>query len=162
MGSCSVPLALRQRLEQAPIVCLDDGFDARVERILQDYVVQQCADFVAAHGEAVGTDLFATRLLESLDKLAKRLGGDRHRALRATMLAALARQKDHADPALHRGWIAPLVRDYYDPMYAYQQRQRAGRIVFQGDRRAVLEYLRASASTAGTVGAAGAAGGRAV
>ena len=160
VGSCSVPLALRQRLEQAPIVCLDDGFDARVERILQDYVVQQCADFVAAYGEAVGTDLFAARLLESLDKLAKRLGGDRHRALRATMLAALAWQKDHADPALHRGWIAQLVRDYYDPMYAYQQRQRAGRIVFQGDRRAVLDYLRASASTAGTAGAAASAGGR--
>ena len=158
VGSCSVPLALRQRLEQAPIVCLDDGFDARVERILQDYVVLQCADFVAAHGEAVGTDLFAARLLESLDKLAKRLGGDRHRALRAAMLAALARQKDYADPALHRGWIAQLVRDYYDPMYAYQQRQRAGRIVFQGDRQAVLEYLGASASTGGTVGAAGAAG----
>jgi len=71
------------------------------------------------------------------------------------MLAALARQKDHADPALHRDWIALLVRDYYDPMYAYQQRQRAGRIVFQGDRQAVLDYLRASASTAGTAGAAG-------
>ena len=86
----------------------------------------------------------------------------RERAGDATMLAALARQKDHADPALHRDWIAPLVRDYYDPMYAYQQRQRAGRIVFQGDRQAVLDYLRASASTAGTAGAAAAAGGRAV
>ncbi|CAN7270196.1 tRNA 2-selenouridine(34) synthase MnmH [Acidovorax sp. LjRoot74] len=156
VGSCSVPLALRQRLEQAPIVCLDDGFDARVERILQDYVVQQRADFVAAHGEAVGADLFAARLLESLDKLAKRLGGDRHRALRVTMLAALARQREHADPTLHRGWIAPLVRDYYDPMYVYQQRQRAGRIVFQGDRQAVLDYLRASVRTAGAADSKGA------
>jgi len=152
VGSCSVPLALRQRLERAPIVCLDDGFEARVERILQDYVVQQCADFVAAFGEAEGADLFAARLLDSLDKLAKRLGGDRHRVLRATMVAALARQKDHADFALHRDWIAALVRDYYDPMYAYQRRQRADRIVFQGDRQAVLDYLRASAFTAGAAG----------
>lgn len=145
VGSCSVPLALRQRLEQAPIVCLDDGFEARVERILQDYVVQQCADYVAAHGQSAGVDLFAVRLLESLDKLAKRLGGDRHRALRSTMLAALARQKDHGDHALHRDWIVALVRDYYDPMYAYQRRLRADRIVFQGDRCAVLEYLLMSA-----------------
>jgi tRNA 2-selenouridine synthase len=152
VGSCSVPLALRLRLEQAPIVCLDDGFDARVERIQHDYVVQQRADFVAAHGEAVGGDLFAVRLLESLDKLAKRLGGDRHRALRATLLVALARQRDQADPTHHRGWIAPLLRDYYDPMYAYQQRQRADRIVFEGDRQAVLDYLSASACVASAAG----------
>ena len=152
VGSCSVPLALRQRAEQAPLVCLDDGFDARVERILQDYVVQQCADFVAAHGEAVGADLFAARLLESLDKLAKRLGGDRHRALRADMQAALARQRSHADIALHRGWIAALMRHYYDPMYAYQRQHRADRIVFQGDRQAVLDYLRAAASAGASAG----------
>lgn len=144
VGSCSVPLALRQRAEQAPIVCLDEGFDARVERILQDYVVQQCADFVAVHGEAAGADLFAARLLESLDKLAKRLGGDRHRTLRAAMQAALERQRSHADTALHRDWIVALMRHYYDPMYAYQRQLRADRIVFQGDRAAVLDYLRAA------------------
>ena len=144
VGSCSVPLALRQRAEQAPIVCLDEGFDARIERILQDYVVQQCADFVAVHGEAAGADLFAARLLESLDKLAKRLGGDRHRTLRAAMQAALGRQRSHADTALHRDWIVALMRHYYDPMYAYQRQLRADRIVFQGDRAAVLDYLRAA------------------
>lgn len=143
VGSCSVPLELRLRAERAPIVCLDDSFEARVERIVRDYVVQQCADFVVAHGEAAGFDMFAARLLESLDKLAKRLGGDRHRALRATMQAALARQRSHTDFALHQDWIAALMRHYYDPMYAYQRHNRADRIVFQGDRRAVLDYLRA-------------------
>ncbi|WP_298209274.1 tRNA 2-selenouridine(34) synthase MnmH [Acidovorax sp.] len=143
VGSCSVPLELRLRAERAPIVCLEDSFDARVERIVQDYVVQQCADFVAAHGDAAGFDLFAARLQESLDKLAKRLGGDRHQGLRATMQTALARQRSHTDLALHREWIAALMRHYYDPMYAYQRKSRADRIVFQGDRQAVLAYLRA-------------------
>ena len=96
VGSCSVPLELRQRLERVPIVCLEVAFDARVERILRDYVQQQCADFVAIHGEAAGTDLFAARLLDSLGKLAKRLGGDRYQALRGSMQAALVQQRSRA------------------------------------------------------------------
>ena len=142
-----MPLELRQRLEQVPIVCLEDAFDARVERILRDYVWQQCADFVAVHGEVAGLDLFAARLLDSLGKLAKRLGGDRYQALRGSMLAALARQRNQGDLSLHRSWIAALMRDYYDPMYTYQRQSRADRIVFQGDHRAVLDFLRALPSS---------------
>ena len=149
VGSCSVPLELRQRLERVPIVCLEDAFDARVERILRDYVQQQCADFVAVHGEAAGTDLFAARLLDSLGKLAKRLGGDRYQALRGSMQAALAQQRSRGDLSLHRDWIAALMRDYYDPMYAYQRQSRADRIVFQGDHRAVLDFLRSQSAPRG-------------
>ena len=46
VGSCAVPLPLRERLAQAPVVYLHDGFEARVERILQDYVVRQLVVFV--------------------------------------------------------------------------------------------------------------------
>ena len=120
-----------------------------MERILRDYVQQQCADFVAIHGEAAGTDLFAARLLDSLGKLAKRLGGDRYQALRGSMQAALVQQRSRGDLSLHRDWIAALMRDYYDPMYAYQRLSRADRIVFQGDHRAVLDFLRSQSAPRG-------------
>lgn len=142
VGRCAVPLPLRQRLEQVPIVCLTDDFDRRVERILQDYVVQQCAAFVAAQGPQAGVDLFAARLLESLDKLVKRLGGTLHQSLRAAMQRALAVQKDTGNAELHRDWITVLMRQYYDPMYAFQRSNRAERICFEGDHAAVLAYLR--------------------
>lgn len=150
VGKCSVPLELRQRLEQVPIVCLQDGFDDRVERILRDYVVQQRADFVAVHGEALGAELFAARLLESLGKLARRLGGDRHLALQTLMQTALARQEACGDVDLHRAWIAALMREYYDPMYAFQRESRRERIAFEGDERAVLDYLRERVRTVAT------------
>ena len=146
VGRCAVPLALRQRLEQVPLVCLDDGFEDRVERILRDYVVQQRADCVAALGEAAGAAAFSAKLLESLDKLSKRLGGDRHQVLRATMVKALEQQQARGDVALHRDWITVLMRDYYDPMYLYQRQSRAERVVFQGDKPAVLAYLREQAA----------------
>ncbi len=148
VGRCAVPLALRQRLEQVPLVCLDDGFDDRVERILRDYVVQQCTECLSALGESVGFAAFSAKLLESLDKLSKRLGGDRHQLLRTTMDRALAQQQASGDVALHRDWIMPLLRHYYDPMYTYQRQSRADRIVFQGDRQSVLAYLRERTATA--------------
>lgn len=145
VGRCAVPLELRLCLEQAPMVHVEEPFEARVERILRDYVVAQCADFCAVQGEVQGVEAFSARLLESLDKLHKRLGGDRHLMLRGTMLHALARQKAHGDVEQHRDWIAALLRYYYDPMYAYQRESRAGRTAFQGSFDQVLSYLREGA-----------------
>lgn len=149
IGRCAVPLPLRLTLEQVPIVCLTDDFEPRVERILQDYVVQQCAAWVAQHGVQAGRERFGARLLENLDKLAKRLGGSLHQTLRGVMQRALAQQASTGDVALHRDWIAPLVRQYYDPMYAYQRASRSARIVFEGPRAAVREYLAQSARRPG-------------
>lgn len=146
VGKCSVPLELRQRLEQAPIVCLQDSFDDRVERILRDYVVLQHADFVAVYGEALGAERFSVRLRESLARLSRRLGGERHQQLDALMQTALVRQTASGDVDLHRAWITALVREYYDPMYVYQRDSRRERIVFEGDERAVLAYLRERSS----------------
>lgn len=147
IGRCAVPLPLRQRLEQVPIVCLTDDFDRRVDRILNDYVVQQCAAWVAQHGPQDGAARFGARLLESLDKLAKRLGGSLHQTLRGVMQRALAHQAATGDVAGHRDWIAPLVRQYYDPMYAYQRAGRAARIAFEGPRDEVIHYLGAQRRT---------------
>jgi tRNA 2-selenouridine synthase len=141
IGRCAVPLPLRLRLEQVPIVCLTDTFELRVERILQDYVVQQCAVWVAQQGPHEGMGQFGARLLQNLDKLAKRLGGSLHQALREVMQRALAQQAATGNVALHRDWIAVLVRQYYDPMYAYQRASRLARIAFEGPRDEVLAYL---------------------
>lgn len=43
---------------------------------------------------------------------------------------------------LHRGWIEGLLREYYDPMYAFQREKKGARIEFAGEQAAVLEYLR--------------------
>jgi tRNA 2-selenouridine synthase len=69
------------------------------------------------------------------------LGGDLHLRLRAVMQAALHQQQIGSGEALHREWIAAPLRRYYDPMYAFQRQSRTGRIVFEGERPAVVEYL---------------------
>ncbi|WP_404939234.1 tRNA 2-selenouridine(34) synthase MnmH [Pseudomonas sp. JDS08PS003] len=141
IGSCALPLPLYQSMQGLPMVWLEDRLDSRVQRILEDYVVNLCAEFIEVHGEA-GFALFAESLLESLNKIHKRLGGERHRRLLLLMEAALAEQARSGDVELHRGWIEGLLGEYYDPMYAYQRESKGARIEFSGDHGAVLDYLR--------------------
>lgn len=142
IGSCSVPLELFRRMQEAPIVWLEDSLEGRVERILQDYVIDLCAEFVSLHGPQAGFPAYAERLRQSLDRIVKRLGSERHRRLAAQMDAALAEQGRSGEVATHRAWIDGLLRDYYDPMYRYQRQNKAARIVFSGTQTEVVAYLR--------------------
>ncbi|MDQ0121691.1 tRNA 2-selenouridine synthase [Pseudomonas lini] len=141
IGSCALPLPLFQGMQHYPMVWLEDSLEGRVERILRDYVVDLCAEFVDVRGDE-GFGLFSERLLASLNNVQKRLGGERHRRMLILMEDALAEQARSGAVDLHRSWIEGLLREYYDPMYAFQREKKGARIEFAGERGAVLEYLR--------------------
>jgi len=141
IGSCSVPHSLYRRMQSAPVVWLHDSLDQRTQRIQRDYVVDLCAEFVALHGAEQGFIRYAERLRQSLDGIARRLGGERHRQLGVLMDAALAAQARSGDVTQHSEWITALLTHYYDPMYAHQRQSKANRIVFEGDQQAVSDYL---------------------
>lgn len=141
VGSCALPLPLYQGMQHFPMVWLEDSLQGRVERILRDYVVDLCAEFIAVHGDE-GFALFSERLLGSLNNISKRLGGERHGRLWGVMEAALAEQARSGAVDLHRGWIEGLLSEYYDPMYAFQREKKGARIEFAGEQVAVLAYLR--------------------
>ncbi|TFF42218.1 tRNA 2-selenouridine(34) synthase MnmH [Pseudomonas sp. RIT623] len=145
VGSCSVPLELYQGMQQYPLVWLEDSFANRVERILRDYVINLCAEFVAVHGEEEGRGLFAERMRQSMANIHKRLGGERFQRLSELLGQALDEQLRSGDVNLHRGWIEGLLKEYYDPMYAYQREAKSSRIEFAGDGVEVREYLKARA-----------------
>nr|WP_010131875.1 tRNA 2-selenouridine(34) synthase MnmH [Microbulbifer agarilyticus] len=147
IGRCSVPFSLHQQMRSYPLVWLDDVFESRVERILKDYVIDLCAEFVSKHGEDQGPAIFATSLQQNLANITKRLGGERYRQLANTMAQALEQQVATGNVDRHRDWISSLLRDYYDPMYDYQIEKNAERIAFRGTQREVVEYLREHAST---------------
>ncbi|MFC6337989.1 tRNA 2-selenouridine(34) synthase MnmH [Pseudomonas sp. CCM 7891] len=145
IGSCALPLALHKGMQVFPMVWLEDSLEGRVERILRDYVVDLCAEFVGVFGEA-GQGVFAERLTQSLSNIHKRLGGERFQRLQTIMQDALAEQVRSGSVDLHRGWIEGLLREYYDPMYAFQRESKGARIEFSGKQGAVVEYLRERAA----------------
>ncbi|GIZ11252.1 tRNA 2-selenouridine(34) synthase MnmH [Pseudomonas sp. NCCP-436] len=141
IGACSLPLPLHLRMQQYPLVWLEDSFASRVERILKDYVIDLAAEFLTLHGEEQGFGRFSERLLQSLDNIRKRLGGERHLRLRKLMQEALEEQRHNASVDRHRSWIDALLREYYDPMYVYQRESKAARVEFSGTAEAVEAYL---------------------
>lgn len=142
IGGLDLPLSLFQRMQMSPLVWLEAPFEERVERVLRDYVRGLSAEFIDAQGPEAGAAAYAERLSDALAGIARRLGGERYARLSGMLDAALARQARTGEVDLHRGWIAELLRHYYDPMYDYQRENRAARVVFRGDAAAVTEYLR--------------------
>ncbi|EHP41504.1 tRNA 2-selenouridine synthase [Cupriavidus basilensis OR16] len=142
IGARNLPQSFYQAIQAAPLVWLEESFEARMHRVLEDYVLGLSAEFMAALGEQAGFAAYAARLRDAMAAIAKRLGGTRYERLSALLEQALARQAETGDTDPHLGWIALLLQQYYDPMYAYQREQREARIVFRGERAAVLVFLR--------------------
>lgn len=144
VGSCTVPLGLYDAMQTAPLIWLEDSFDNRVGRILGDYVIDMHAQFAALYPQQPeqAFSLFSEHLSGGLLRIRKRLGGERFQSLERVMQQALAEQERTGTVQAHREWIEALLIHYYDPMYAYQRAGKEGRVVFSGDRQAVIEYLR--------------------
>lgn len=143
IGRCALPLPLFDRMGSAPVVVLEVPLAERAEQIRQDYVVDLAARYRAVFGEEDGWLQFSTALLDSLERLKRRLGDLGWRELDNLMRQALAVQAQTGDSERHLAWITLLLERYYDPMYLYQIQHKQTRIVFRGDRAACLEYLNA-------------------
>ncbi|MCL6271641.1 tRNA 2-selenouridine(34) synthase MnmH [Sansalvadorimonas sp. 2012CJ34-2] len=135
IGRCCLPLSLKEKMQKAPIILLEEDLETRVQITFEEYIEQNLFDNICAHGKDTGFATFADDLLASLDRIRKRLGGARHQELRTIMEEALLEQRDHNRSQKHRDWIRTLLRDYYDPMYEFQLEQKSGRITDCGNCR---------------------------
>ena len=123
IGRLPIPQAVFAGMQAAPVVLVEVEREARIEQIVRDYVL--------------APDASAARLATALDKIERRLGGERHRQVREQMSAAFA----DGNPAAHRRWIGMLLDWYYDPMYDHQLAGKRHRIVHRGDPATVTAYL---------------------
>ncbi|MCK2150924.1 MULTISPECIES: tRNA 2-selenouridine(34) synthase MnmH [Marinobacter] len=140
VGRCALPETLRERMSAAPLLVLERSLEERTAIIREDYVEGMCADYLARDGEEDGWLNFQEYLLSALDRIRKRLGGERHQQLRKVMEDALSLQQREHDLSGHDAWIQALLQDYYDPMYDYQLNRKQGRILVQGGPKTIIEW----------------------
>lgn len=139
IGRLYLPEVLREKMKASPMVVVEQDLEERVDVILEDYIVDLGRRYAALHGDQ-GPARHAAKLQEDLGRIRKRLGGERHRQVSELMTRAFAAQCRDGGLALHRLWIAALLQQYYDPMYEYQLGQRAGEVLFRGNRDAVVDW----------------------
>ena len=141
IGSVRTPLTLYQRLQDAPLVVMRVSDEERENNSLKEYIEDTHAHFQTVYGEEQSFDKFAAYLLDSINKIRKRLGGERHRQMIDLMNHAIEQHRSSGHIDAYRPVIRSLLLDYYDPMYDYQISKKQHRIVFEGDADAVLDYL---------------------
>lgn len=145
IGSRHLPQTFFETMGKSPLVMIEVSDAERVEISYQEYVVDTSAAFRALHQHDSETAFmaFSDYLLGSLDKIKRRLGGERHQQVRRMMQQALETQARSGETTAHYDWVRMILLDYYDPMYDYQISKKQDRLVFKGTPAAVREYLAA-------------------
>ena len=147
IGRCAIPVQLRERMAQAPIVVVTASLEQRVEHSFRNYILYKLEEWQQALGVEAGFAAFSHDLTDSLQRTQKRLGGALYQQIDALLQQALVEHK-RGDNSLHRAWIQRMLSDYYDPMYEYQLVHQHGAPEFSGNAAQVREYLTQSARTA--------------
>jgi tRNA 2-selenouridine synthase len=142
VGRVYLPECLREKMQQSPLLVVEESVESRVQVILEDYVEDLGRRYRAAHGEQ-GPGLHRDKMIVDLAKIQKRLGGVAHAEAEAQMRAAFAEEHSSGDTSAHRVWIEQLLLNYYDPMYEYQMSRREGQVLGRGTRQEILEQARA-------------------
>jgi tRNA 2-selenouridine synthase len=139
IGRLSLPKTLLEKMQAAPLLVIDEPVESRVGQLVNDYVVDLGARFTHRFGEQ-GGQRHLEKLLSDVERIRKRLGGERAQRVADLLREAFAAGDSTLAPQLHSRWIAILLTEYYDPMYRYQMDKRAGSVVFRGTREEVLAF----------------------
>ena len=140
IGTVHIPKCVQSKTAKADLILLKTPLAQRIKINIDAYVINMYADFKAQDYKN-GFDNFANYWLKSLDKIQKRLGLESYKSLHKLLVYALAQYQNKGEVYGFYPLISSLLLDYYDPMYAYQIKNKSTRIVFQGNATQVLEYL---------------------
>lgn len=143
IGSNHLPECLRESMVRSSIVVVDDPFDIRLERLREEYFERMWHDFATTYGEEAGRKEYGEYLHHGLFAIRRRLGLQRFAQLAALLEGALIEQRRTGSTEAHYTWLAPLLNDYYDPMYRYQLEKKADKIVYRGTFNEVAAWLAA-------------------
>lgn len=145
VGCRLLPISLQEKLKSSPIMVLSDDFDQRVERIFGEYVVKAVT---AWEQELIDPNeaflAFGDSLLQSINRIRKRLGSEAHAHLVKLLEKALNLQSKQHNLSNHKDWICYLLIHYYDPMYDYQLSLKQDRVVMRGTSSELVTWYRAN------------------
>ena len=142
IGRCMMPECLQAKLKHSPILVLEDDMAARVERILDEYVIEATAlRKQRFDNKQQAFDDLSASLTKSLHKIRKRLGGEAHQEALGLLTNALRHQSLTDNFEAHKDWILFLLQRYYDPMYDYQLSLKSQRVVIRGNATELKQWL---------------------
>ena len=140
IGTIYLTDSLKNKILNSNIVVLTANLDERIKLSLKTYVTEMLDNYCSVDSNN-GFENYTNYWKNSLFKIQKRLGGVRYKELLKALNNAIQKHKKSNDLSEYIPLIESLLVDYYDPMYNYQINKKKHRIIFQGESRAVFEYL---------------------
>ena len=139
IGSRSLPVELFARMQQSPVAIIEESLSFRVKTVLHEYVEVNYSDYLQEN-PATAQARFSDYLLDSLQRIQRRLGSELYSGIRERVETALRQHFSQNNIEAHVIWIEKLLRDYYDPMYEYQLEKKLHRMVFRGNSQEFLSW----------------------
>lgn len=143
IGSNFIPKDLAAHFSTGNLVILEAPLEERVQITLDEYVIHSQAEYIKTYqDESIGLQEWFNYISQSMNKVKKRLGGDRFKCVIDLFERAYSIQLATGSCQSHEEWIQLFLSDYYDPMYEYQLKNTTKNIVFRGQAPEVLSYLK--------------------
>jgi len=140
IGKVGLPNTLFEKMRRSPIIVIDEPYEIRLERLIQEYVIDMLEEF-KEHTIEHAFQLFSEYLLNGLERVQKRLGPVRYAVAHKAMQHALRQHKQTNEITGHYDWLKTILDNYYDPMYEDQLEKRKEFICFRGNYNECKEYL---------------------
>lgn len=143
VGKCYLPKPLFEFFSSGDCVIVEMPIEERVHNTLDEYVVKSQTDYIKAFGGEQGLSEWFSYISSSLERINKRLGGDRYKLIMDSLELAFKEQMSSGSYCHHEAWIEALLKEYYDPMYCHQLQNSTRKVLFRGNDKEVIEYLKA-------------------
>lgn len=141
IGTVNIPLTFWEAMGRAPRIRVEMPLDWRLARIHKDYIEDLWAIYVGQYGEWLGWALMRKQLSSALGRLSRRLGSARLARLQRLQELAF-REHERGNPQAHEAWLAPLLCEYYDPLYRHQLEKQDRAYLHVGDWDSCLAFAR--------------------
>ena len=141
IGRNFMPKELYTNFMQGKLIILETPLQERIDITYKEYITEDLLKYEAMYGEN-GVLEWSKYVLKSLAKIKKRLGLERYEELKDLFESAFVQHGSANATEIYREWIGKLLTYYYDPMYDYQIEKTEIEIVFRGNKKEVLEYLK--------------------
>ncbi len=141
IGARYIPKELAAYWKRDSMVLLECDLAFRIETTFQEYVGDAQKQFLDFYGEEEYLKLWREDIEARVQRIRKRLGGERLKKVLGLIDAAHKEQLRCGDSRGHSNWIEVLLSEYYDPMYDYQIEKSKRTIVFRGNFSEVHTYF---------------------
>ncbi len=140
IGRCFIPKPLAEFFNSGKLILLDIPFEKRLDQTVKEYVIESQKLYNQYYLDD-GLSMWSRYIINSINKIKKRLGGLRYKQVLNEFELAFNNQLKTGDNTKHINWIYILLKEYYDPMYQYQIETTNKKILFKGNESEVMDYI---------------------